>query len=191
MAAASCPPDVEPTRWGRFSAVRHRLKSKRIDIRFYGGRRGSVSEPPASAATPQEMGIDFMDTVATEDMPVPASDAEAVHPLVVVAPPTDARSSLPRFVQGETGTRFRCGQGQTESRRPRWIMRPAWQLQPRLAELFGQVPFRHLSLSQIRGLRLGLQADPLFDAVCCGSVARQRGSGIPCSGPELSAHSGP
>ena len=57
----------------------------------------AVSEPPASAATLQEMGMDFMDTVATEDLPVPASDAEAVHPLVVAAPPaqTPAKTSFP------------------------------------------------------------------------------------------------
>eukprot|EP00439_Symbiodinium_sp_Y106_P036251 s6274_g4.t1 len=65
----------------------------------------AVSEPPASAATPQEMGMDFMDTVATEDMPVPASDAEAVHPLVVAAPPaqTPAPAACPALSKAKQG----------------------------------------------------------------------------------------
>eukprot|EP00439_Symbiodinium_sp_Y106_P019571 s1485_g2.t1 len=68
----------------------------------------AVSEPPASA-TPQKMGMDFMDTVATEDMPVPASDAEAVHPTVVAAPPaqTPAPAAAPLCPRRNRDYRFR------------------------------------------------------------------------------------
>ena len=49
--------------------------------------------------------MDFMDTVATEDLPVPASDAEAVHPLVVAAPPaqTPAPAACPALSKAKQG----------------------------------------------------------------------------------------
>ena len=49
--------------------------------------------------------MDFMDTVPTEDMPVPASDAEAVHPLVVAAPPaqTPAPAACPALSKAKQG----------------------------------------------------------------------------------------
>ena len=75
-------------------------------IRFDGGRRGSsVRVPSFRRPRPQEMGMDFMDTVATEDMPVPASDAEAVHPLVVAAPPaqTPAPAACPALSKAKQG----------------------------------------------------------------------------------------
>ena len=64
------------------------------------GDEAAASEPPASSATPQEMGMDFMDTVATEDLP-----EEVVHPPAVAAPPaqTPAPAACPALSKAKQG----------------------------------------------------------------------------------------